>query len=164
MMFAIILMLGFFISLMAIFSSVIDGLDGVEIALKTVPNQGIWKSANNALFTSLFCVLTFGVTGLSIGLSGGIFFGEILDKMSFGIIAGLVYGLFFGLMVGLKFGGFACIQHFILRTILFCNETIPWNYADFLNYCTERLFLQRVGGRYRFIHKLLQEHFAEMEI
>ncbi|MBD2179452.1 NACHT domain-containing protein [Pseudanabaena sp. FACHB-1998] len=164
MMFAIILILGFFISLMAIFSSVIDGLDGMEIALKTIPNQGIWKSANNALFTSLFCVLTFGITGLSIGLCGGMLFGEILDKMSFGIIAGLVYGLFFGLMVGLKFGGFACIQHFILRTILSCNRVIPWNYAGFLNYCTERLFLQRVGGRYRFIHRLLQEHFAEMEI
>ncbi|MHC5931946.1 hypothetical protein [Nostoc sp.] len=24
-------------------------------------------------------------------------------------------------------------------------------------------FLQRVGGRYRFIHKLLQDHFAQME-
>ncbi|RUS93602.1 hypothetical protein DSM106972_095920 [Dulcicalothrix desertica PCC 7102] len=40
---------------------------------------------------------------------------------------------------------------------------IPWNYARFLDYCTERLFLQRVGGRYRFIHKLLQDHFAQME-
>ncbi|MEH2055123.1 MAG: hypothetical protein V7K97_02850 [Nostoc sp.] len=40
---------------------------------------------------------------------------------------------------------------------------IPWNYARFLNYCTDRLFLQRVGGRYRFLHKLLQEHFAQME-
>ena len=27
----------------------------------------------------------------------------------------------------------------------------------------ERLLLQRVGGRYRFIHKLVQEHFAAME-
>jgi hypothetical protein len=162
MTFVSILMLGFFISLTAIFFSVIDGLDGVEITLKTIPNQGVWKSANNALFTSLFCVLTFGVTGLSIGLCGGMFFGEILDKISFGIIVGLVYGLFFGLMVGLKFGGFTCIQHFILRTILFCNGIIPWNYTGFLNYCTERLFLQRVGGRYRFIHRLLQEHFAEM--
>jgi hypothetical protein len=34
------------------------------------------------------------------------------------------------------------------------------NYARFLDYCTERLFLQRVGGRYRFIHKMLQDHFA----
>jgi hypothetical protein len=26
------------------------------------------------------------------------------------------------------------------------------------------MFLQRVGGRYRFIHRLLQEHFAQMEL
>ncbi|MHC5862125.1 hypothetical protein [Nostoc sp.] len=28
---------------------------------------------------------------------------------------------------------------------------------------SSRLFLQRVGGRYRFIHKLLQDHFAQMQ-
>jgi hypothetical protein len=26
------------------------------------------------------------------------------------------------------------------------------------------LLLQRVGGRYRFIHKLIQEHFAAMPL
>jgi predicted NACHT family NTPase len=67
------------------------------------------------------------------------------------------------LIFGLVAGGDACIQHFTLRLILYRNGYIPWNYARFLDYCTERLFLQRVGGRYRFIHKLLQDHFAEME-
>lgn len=60
-------------------------------------------------------------------------------------------------------GGTACIQHFALRLILYSNGYIPWNYARFLDYCTERMLLQRVGGRYRFIHKLLQDHFAQME-
>jgi len=36
------------------------------------------------------------------------------------------------------------------------------HYARFLNYCTELTLLQRVGGRYRFIHKLLQDHLAHM--
>ncbi|MCY7272686.1 MAG: hypothetical protein LH702_02795 [Phormidesmis sp. CAN_BIN44] len=44
------------------------------------------------------------------------------------------------------------------------SHAIPWNYARFLNYATDRMFLQRVGGRYRFIHKLLQDHFAKMEL
>jgi hypothetical protein len=35
------------------------------------------------------------------------------------------------------------------------------NAARFLNYATERSFLQRIGGCYRFIHRL-QEHFAGM--
>jgi hypothetical protein len=60
---------------------------------------------------------------------------------------------------GLIGGGLACIS------ILYCacivaECDIPWNYARFLNYANERLFLQRVGGRYRFIHDLLQEHLT----
>ncbi|HEY9863805.1 MAG: hypothetical protein RIG63_15740 [Coleofasciculus chthonoplastes F3-SA18-01] len=41
---------------------------------------------------------------------------------------------------------------------------MPWNITRFLDYCTERLILQRVGNRYRFIHRLVQEHFANLEI
>ncbi|MEP0999102.1 hypothetical protein NC974_13580 [Leptolyngbya sp. SLC-A1] len=58
----------------------------------------------------------------------------------------------------------ACIQHLALRVALHNTGHIPWNYARFLNYCTERLLLQRVGGRYRFIHRLVQEHFAAMSL
>ena len=58
----------------------------------------------------------------------------------------------------------ACAQHFALRGVLYGAKAIPWNYARFLNHCTERLLLQRVGGRYRFIHKLVQEHFAAMPL
>ena len=69
-----------------------------------------------------------------------------------------------GSMAGLIFGGFTCIQHFFLRLLLYSQGAIPWNYACFLNYATDRLLLQRVGGRYRFIHRLLQEHFANMPL
>ncbi|WP_368013896.1 hypothetical protein [Laspinema palackyanum] len=41
---------------------------------------------------------------------------------------------------------------------------MPWNITHFLDYCTERLILQRVGNRYRFIHRLVQEHFIYLEI
>jgi hypothetical protein len=51
---------------------------------------------------------------------------------------------------GFKVGGEACIRHFFLRLILCLRGYIPWNYARFLNYATDRLLLQRVGGRYRF--------------
>ena len=68
----------------------------------------------------------------------------------------------FGLYFLLSYSLLGLIQHISLRIIMCCNGYIPWNYARFLNYCTERLFLQRVGGRYRFIHRLLQEHLARM--
>ncbi|MBD2459079.1 NACHT domain-containing protein [Nostoc sp. FACHB-87] len=75
----------------------------------------------------------------------------------------LIFGLLVGVFRWQTTGGLFCIQHFTLRLILYCNGYIPWNYARFLDYCTERMLLQRVGGRYRFIHKLLQDHFAQME-
>ena len=66
-----------------------------------------------------------------------------------------------GFGLGITYGGSACIQHFCLRLILYIQGYIPWNYARFLDYYTERKLLQRVGGRYRFINKMLQEYFQE---
>ena len=40
----------------------------------------------------------------------------------------------------------------------------PLNYIGFLNYASERVFLQKVGGGYIFIHRLLLEHFAAMDV
>jgi len=73
----------------------------------------------------------------------------------------LSYVLNIGLIDG---GGKACIQHFTLRLILYCNGYIPWNYARFLDYVADRIFLQKVGGGYIFIHRLLLEHFAQMKL
>ena len=67
-------------------------------------------------------------------------------------------------MLGFYISGAEAPRHFILRCLLYRNGSIPWNYARFLNYSTERMLLQRVGGRYRFIHRLLQEHFAALII
>ncbi|NEO65935.1 MAG: hypothetical protein F6J98_38330, partial [Moorea sp. SIO4G2] len=61
-------------------------------------------------------------------------------------------------------GGLACIQHFNLRLVLYHNNYIPWNYARFLDYAADRIFLQKVGGGYIFIHRMLMEHFAEMKL
>ncbi|MBD2459244.1 hypothetical protein H6G80_35060 [Nostoc sp. FACHB-87] len=86
----------------------------------------------------------------------------IASGLMIGVISGYTKGISFGLIFWLISGGAACIQHFILRLVLYCNGYIPWNYSKFLNYATERTILQRVGGSYRFIHSLLQEHFVNM--
>jgi hypothetical protein len=49
-------------------------------------------------------------------------------------------------------------QHFAFRLILFQSGYT----VRFLEYCTEHHFLQRVGRRYRFVHKLLEDYFATM--
>lgn len=71
-------------------------------------------------------------------------------------IAFIYGGMFFG-------GGMACIQHFILRIFLYRQNFIPWNYAQFLDYAYECNFLQKVGGGYIFIHRMLMEHFAKID-
>jgi hypothetical protein len=75
----------------------------------------------------------------------------------------LNWGVFWGLYVGLLMGGVACIVHISLRTVFYFHSYIPWNYARFLDYAVERIFLQKVGGGYIFIHRLLMEHFAAMQ-
>jgi len=121
---------------------------GRNIATKTIPNQGIYTIAKNA-----------GIVGLIIGLSIGLSIG-LMD----GLMNGLSIGLIFGLIAATVGGGKACIRHLALRLILYRNNCIPWNYARFLDYASDRIFLQKVGGGYIFIHRLLLEHFAQRSL
>ncbi|MGI0495271.1 NACHT domain-containing protein [Alkalinema pantanalense CENA528] len=54
-------------------------------------------------------------------------------------------------------------KYFALRITLWQAKSIPWNLAQFLTYCHERRLLQQIGGRYRFIHRELLDHFAQHE-
>ncbi|MGF2035392.1 MAG: NACHT domain-containing protein [Nostoc sp. CmiVER01] len=132
--------------------------NSLAVETKTIPNQGIWQSAKTTFNLSVLCFLPSTIL---------IFLIQIIQKNNSlnkeALISSLMFGLFFGLLVGILRSGTPVIKHFTLRLILYCNGYIPWNYARFLDYCTERMLLQRVGDRYRFIHKLLQDHFAQME-
>ncbi|NEN93536.1 MAG: hypothetical protein F6K48_33540, partial [Okeania sp. SIO3H1] len=123
---------------------IVRGMTGPGIEEVTVPNQGIWQSTKNAFI---------------FGLVGAIVMSLAAKLLDWYFIAWGQYGLIFGLAVG---GGEACVKHFILRIILYINSYIPWNYTRFLNYATQLIFLQKVGGGYIFIHRLLLEHFARM--
>ena len=132
----------------------IGGLSVSDVEIKVYTNQGIKKSAKNAL--------VFGfVSGLISGLISWLIFGltGLFDRK----LSGLIGGLIGGLSSMLNLGGLTCIQHFILRLLLYFKGCIPWNYAKFLDWASDKLFLQKVGGGYIFIHRSLMEHFAEME-
>lgn len=137
--------------------TLIGGLTGSEMKTRAIPNQGIWQSAKNAIVFALMGAL---VVGLAAGLMSAIFFGisSYLGRPIpyIGILVGLTFGL-------ISRGGEASIKHFVLRVILYITGYIPWNYAQFLDYASDRIFLQKVGGGYIFIHRLLLEHFAQME-
>jgi len=147
----------------------INAIKGSEIETKTIPNQGIWRSAMNVGVTGLIAWLIFVPTyWFYTQLIIIVYKGWILKIPAVGGESSLVDfitpGLRWGVLLGLIFGGgLACIRHFTLRFILHRNNYIPWNYARFLDYASDRIFLQKVGGGYIFVHRMLLEHFARMK-
>ena len=129
---------------MGLFFVIIRGFTGPRIQKLTNPDQGIRKSAKNSL---LFGIIGASILRLTATMLGWTVNGWTIFGFSFGIVAG---------------GVDTCIKHLIIRILLFQRGSTPWNYARFLDYATERIFLQKVGGGYIFIHRLLLEYFARM--
>ena len=144
--------------------SITGGLTAREVIVKDAPNQGIKRSVINAIVYGLSGGLIYLVTLESIYLLLGFLSGKLSEMLNIVKATNIAFaGLSLGIPIFFRSnGGAACLQHFVLRFILYYSDYAPWNYARFLNYCTERSLLQRVGGRYQFIHRLLQEHFAAM--
>ncbi|ABW33030.1 conserved hypothetical protein (plasmid) [Acaryochloris marina MBIC11017] len=135
--------------ILGLLSVVIGGLRGPDMLNTFQPNQGIWKSAINAL---------------NFGANFGVILGVILGVIEKSLLSGVFFGVSAGLFFGLIGGGTTCLRHFTLRLMLYRMGHIPWNYARFLDYAADRLFLQKVGGGYIFVHRMLLEHFASMEL
>lgn len=129
---------------LGLFFVIIRGLTGPSIQTITISNQGIRQSAKNSLI--------FGLIGASILYLTAI-------ALNWTTRGWTIFGFAFGMVAG---GAEACVKHLIIRILLFLRGSIPWNYTRFLNYATERIFLQKVGGGYIFVHRLLLEHFARM--
>lgn len=77
---------------------------------------------------------------------------------------GIIGVLGFGLVGALGFGGLACIQHVVLRFLLWRTGLLPWRLPQFLDYAAERILLRKVGGGYIFIHRLLLDYFAGLDV
>ncbi|WP_333409532.1 hypothetical protein [Microcoleus sp. T2B6] len=131
--------------------SLATGFTGVAKSRKTYANQGIRKSCQNAIIFGL-CI---GGISTSICILLDIRIDGTLDFLTVDALSGIIIGL----MISLFMGGITCIQHSILRLILCCNG-LPWNFALFLDYATQKGFLQRISGSYQFRHDLLRDHFA----
>ena len=84
------------------------------------------------------------------------------QQRTYKLLGGLFFGLFGGLLGGLSGGLGATILHFSLRICLTQKGYTPWNYSQFLEHAARHRFIQRTGGRYRFVHDLLRQHFAQM--
>jgi hypothetical protein len=135
------------------------GLSNQTLETQSMAGRGIKLSARNGVYAGLLVASLGGIAG---ALSGALPFG-LTGWLPFGLSAGISYGICFGLLAFLWYGGFDIIQHYMLRLILIIQGYTPHNYVRFLDYATERIFLRKVGGGYIFVHRLLMEHFAEME-
>ena len=154
-----------------------DARYGLIFGLTGVLIVGLTGGLIVGLPVGLFVGLILGLPG---GLVVGLFFGLLLglntqevdktttpgQRINFSIrnalIAFLIVGLLVGLLVGLSYGGSFVIQHYVLRLMLSRKNYLPWKLVPFLDYCTDLIFLRRVGGGYIFVHRLLMEHFAAM--
>lgn len=149
--------LGFSLSVWLMGGKTIHKIERKEIY---IPNQGIFSSLKNSrnagLRDSLISSLLFGlVAALTMGLIKNWMIGLI-----FGMKVFVMFWIILGIFNAFSYGLLAVIQHCILRLILYWNGDIPWNYAKFLAHAVRHKFIQRVGGRYIFMHDLLRKHFA----
>jgi DNA polymerase III delta prime subunit len=135
--------------IIAVFSTWLSRLKREEIEIRVHSNQGIRSSLATTILMAILSVVLAVAARMLLPL---------LPNYTFLIITIPTISSLSLFMAG----GQECIQHFSLRLVLRDKGSIPCNYTRFLDYCTDRLLLQRIGGRYRFIHRLLQEHFAAM--
>ncbi len=148
-------------------SGLLGGLTGgfsgeiLDVRNLTTPNQGIRRSFRHALLVGVAA----GLIGFLVGEVGS-WLQNPHAAPSTNLTAGLVIGVLVGLISGLRGGGIACLEHLVLRLLLWESGSIPWNYPRFLDYAAERVLLCKVGGGYIFTHRLLLEYFAtdEMEM
>ena len=121
--------------------------------MQTPNNKHFWASLINVLRIILWATIIFlFVVG---------FFVVIFSMV---MIPGFLLFLFFSIISGFFMDIYNLLRRYIFRIYLGMTGQMYWNITRFLDDCTERLILQRVGNRYRFIHRLVQEHFANLEI
>jgi hypothetical protein len=123
------------------------------------PGDWLRRSSHRWHYRVIFGLIYGLILGLIFALICGLTW-DLIYGLILGLILGLLYGLDPILFVFLWGGGQACIQHFVLRLVLYRAGQIPWNFVSFFQQTEERLLIQRTGGSYIFIHRYLQEHFA----
>lgn len=109
------------------------------------PNDGIRRSARNAAMGAVLGALI----GATFGLLAAV-----------GPVTWLIIAWSSALIGALGMGGFTCLSHIALRTILWRYDLFPWRYQSFLDNCTRRGVLRKIGGSYEFIHETLLDHLS----
>lgn len=130
-----------------------------EIVLPIEANQGMKNLWKNMPLFALFLLPIVALVSFRLSLSI-----DALVDNSFSIWIALSYGAYIFIFTSFEGGGKALLQHIALRIVCAIRQYASLRQDLLLDYCTERLILQRLGGRYRFMHRFLQEYFAKMDL
>jgi hypothetical protein len=125
-----------------------SGIKSNTIESTVAPNQGIKLTIRHSLVSGMLVFLM----GISL-----IYVPNLLFKRN--VNPHVV--TFFAVSTCFWYGT-SVLRHFILRSILYYQGYLPRHLALFLDYATSLIFLQKVGGGYVFIHRLVMEHFASL--
>lgn len=137
-------------------------------------NQGIRRSLGNGLLLGLIGTIITNVLISSIEvlilaliaeLDRGLFT-SLSNSSSIGLSVAwlwlLVRLLAQTVTIWAFFGGLTVLRHYVIRWHLARSRTFPWRAQAFLDDATTRILLRRVGGGYSFIHRRLQDYFADV--
>lgn len=139
----------------------INHLLDADITVQNQPNQYLFATARYALrMAAMFVPFLLAIKTLPLYWGGFSIDQTVVHAATIAKVLGV--GAALALWASIFDSALVCAQHLALRLVLFKARAIPWNYARFLNGCCDRHLLQRVGGRYQFIHHLVQKRFAEM--
>ncbi|MDB9322327.1 NACHT domain-containing protein [Nodularia spumigena CS-591/04] len=140
-----------------------------KIIGKINTNQRIMKSVSNSIIlirkvgTSIAIIfwVTWFIASINNQLMWWVVYGtaNLYNGVLFGIIAALSIGLIAGLIGGGN-SGLICIQHFILRLIIYLNDYSPWDYNNFLEYAVKINLLKNETSSYKFFHTDIQRHLS----
>lgn len=128
-----------------------------SILQDSYPNQEIWHRFRVLLMN---CIKYFFVTTSLSGFLLIAFF-PLLEDLAFRSMLEIVIGLVFILLV-LRGEGLVCFQHVALRLALALTQQVPLDLVMLFKQAEKRLFIYRIGGSYVFVHRYLQEHFANL--
>ena len=140
-------------------------LDAGERPGKVRANAGIHRSVVFAFLTS------FG-----FGIPAGLFFGLVVHPYlraplietpegtgNHALMAGVSVALFVGTALFLIYGGFTVLMHYVVRAWLAWRTPLPLDLEGALDRAVERGLMRRIGGGWAFLHRTLQDHFADLE-
>jgi hypothetical protein len=101
---------------------------------------------------------------LVAGVAGGLTLCLVAAMLGIWLGAWALLGLAAVLLVGLSLGADIALARAVLRWTLRRESRVPPHLVRFLNYAADHMLLQRVDGGYRFIHTLMRDCFADLDV